>query len=219
MALDGMERLLKEHFPGKKVHLIRFADDFLVTADSQETALQCKELIAEFLHERGLELSEEKTKVVHINEGFDFLGWNFRKYKGKLLIQPSKKAIAAIIDKVRGIIKSAKTWKQEDLIKTLNPVIKGWAMYHRTVSASVTFGKLDWIVRNMLKRWAKRRHNNKGKKWIANKYWHQTFSRKQVFKTSTLTLENFSDTKIQYRKFIKLDANPFIDTDVPLLRP
>ena len=219
MALDGMERMLKEHFPGNKVHLIRFADDFLVTADSQETALQCKELITEFLHERGLELSEEKTKIVHINEGFDFLGWNFRKFKGKFLIQPSKKAIAAIIDKVRVIIKSAKAWKQEDLIKALNPVIKGWAMYHRTVSASMTFGKLDWVVRNMLWRWAKRRHNNKGKRWIARKYWHPTLTRKQVFRTSTLTLENFSNTKIQYRKFIKLDANLFIDTEYFENRP
>jgi len=189
MALDGMERMFKEHFPGKKVHLIRFADDFLVTADSQETALLCKELISGFLHERGLELSEEKTKIVHINDGFDFLGWNFRKFKGKLLIQPSKKAIAAIIDKVRTIIKSAKAWKQEDLIKALNPVIKGWAMYHRTVSSSMTFGKLDWIVRNMLWRWAKRRHNNKGKIWIARKYWHPTLTRKQVFKPLLLLLK------------------------------
>ena len=86
MALDGMERLLKEHFPGKKVHLVRFADDFLVTADSQETALQCMETITEFLNERGLELSEEKTQIVHINDGFDFLGWNFKKFRGKLLI-------------------------------------------------------------------------------------------------------------------------------------
>ena len=213
MALDGIERLLEEHFPGKKVHLVRFADDFLVTADSQETALLCKAIIVEYLNERGLELSEEKTKIVHINDGFDFLGWNFRKFKGKLLIQPSKKAIAAIIDKLRGIIKSAKAWKQADLIKALNPVITGWAMYHRTVSSSMTFGKLDWIIRNMLWTWAKRRHNNKGKLWIARKYWQPTLSRKQVFKTQNLILENFSNTKIRYRKFIKLEANPFIDTE------
>lgn len=132
MALDGMERLLKEHFPGKKVHLIRFADDFLVTADSQETALQCKETITEFLNERGLELSEEKTKIVHINDGFDFLGRNFRKFRDKGYVYDlRRKAIAAITQKLNpGIIKSAKTWKQDDLIKALNPVIRGWAMYH-----------------------------------------------------------------------------------------
>ena len=213
LALDGMERMLQEHLPGKKIHLIRFADDFLVTADSQEIALQCKETIAEFLKERGLELSEEKTKIVHINDGFDFLGWNFRKFKGKLLVQPSKKAIAAIIDKLRGIIKSAKAWTQANLIKAINPVIRGWANYHQTVSASTTFGKLDWIVWNMLWTWAKRRHNNKGKRWIYRKYWKSSLTRKAVFKTSNHTLVNFSNTKIRYRKFIKLDANPFIDAE------
>ena len=212
MALDGMEQILKERFPGKKVHLIRFADDFLVTAESKETAAQCKLVIIDFLKERGLELSEEKTRIVHIDDGFDFLGWNFRKFKGKLLIKPSKKAIAAITHKLSEVIKSAKAWKQEDLIKKLNPIIRGWAMYHKTVSSSVTFQKLDWILRNMLWTWAKRRHNNKGKKWIARKYWQPTLTRKSVFKTASVTLANFSDTKIQYRRFLKLDKNPFIDS-------
>lgn len=213
MVLDGLEHVLHEHFRGKKVNLIRFADDFLVSAESQEVAHQCKEIITEFLKKRGLELSEEKTSIVHINDGFDFLGWNFRKFKGKLLIHPSKKAIAAITHKLSGIIKSAKVWTQQELIHALNPIIRGWAMYHRSVSASFILGKLDWIVREMLWIWAKRRHNNKGKGWIAKKYWQPSLNRKRVFKTSNLTLENFSNTKIRYRKFIKLDANPFIDTD------
>jgi RNA-directed DNA polymerase len=210
MALDGMEQVLKEHVPGKKVHLVRFADDFLVTAEFEEIAIQCKQVIIGFLKERGLELSEEKTRIVHINDGFDFLGWNFRKFKGKLLIRPSEKAIAAITDKLREIINSAKAWKQEDLIRKLNPVIRGWAMYHRTVSSSVTFEKLDWILWNMLWTWAKRRHNNKGKRWVARKYWQPTLTRKSVFKTARYTLENFSDTKIRYRKFLKLDKRPGI---------
>ena len=171
LTLDGMEQVLMKRVPGKKVHLVRFADDFLVTAESEETAIQCKQVIADFLKERGLELSEEKTRIVHISDGFDFLGGNIRKFKGKLLIQPSKKAIAAITQKLSEVIKSAKAWKQEDLIKMLNPIIRGWALYHRTVSSSITFGKLDWIVRNMLWKWAKRRHNDKGKRWIAGKYW------------------------------------------------
>jgi len=213
MALDGMEQVLKELFKGKKVNFIRYADDFLVTAESFEVAHQCKTIITEFLKERGLKLSEEKTRIVHISDGFDFLGWNFRKFRGKILIQPSKKAIAAITQKLSGIIKSAKAWKQDDLIRALNPIIRGWAMYHSTVSSSRTFSKLDWTVNNMLWTWAKRRHNNKGRKWVVRKYWHPTLTRKFVFKTSNLTLENFSNTKIRYRKFLKLDANPFIDTD------
>ena len=161
MALDGMELLLKERIPGHKVHLIRFADDFVVTTESKEIAEQCKYIVVEFLKERGLKLSEEKTKIVHIDDGFDFIGWNFRKFKGKLLIQPSKKAIVAIVGKISEVIKSAKAWSQKKLIRMLNPIIRGWALYHRTVCASRVFSKLDWIVRGMSWTWAKRRHNNK----------------------------------------------------------
>lgn len=219
MALDGMEQVINERFQGKKVHLIRFADDFLITAESEETATRCKQVITEFLKERGLELSEEKTSIVHINDGFDFLGWNFRKFKGKLLIKPSKKAINAITCKLSEAIKSAKAWTQEDLIKLLNPIILGWVAYHKTVSSSATFAKLDWLIRNMLWTWAKRRHNNKGRRWVARKYWQPTLNRKSVFKTASITLANFSDTKIQYQKFLKLDKNPFIDIDYFEKRP
>lgn len=213
MALDGMEALLNDHFQNLKVHLIRFADDFVVTAESKEIAEKCKEIIIEFLKERGLELSEDKTKVVHIDDGFDFIGWNFRKFAGKLLIRPSKKAVAAVIEKLREIIKSAKAWTQDQLIERLNPVIQGWAMYHRHVVSCVVFKKLDWTLRNMLWTWAKRRHGNKTIGWIVRKYWQPTLNRQQVFKAGNTTLRNFLDTKIKYRKFLRLDANPFLDKD------
>lgn len=213
LALDGMESLLNERIPGHKVHLIRFADDFVVTAESKEIAEQCKHIIVEFLKERGLKLSEGKTRIVHIDEGFDFLGWHFRKFKGKFLIQPSKKAIAAIVGKMSAVIKSAKAWSQEKLIRILNPIIQGWTLYHRTVSASRVFNKLDWVIRGMLWTWAKRRHTNKGKKWISMKYWQSTLSGKQIFQTDSTALQNFSDTKIRYRTFLKLDMNPFLNKD------
>lgn len=85
MALDGIYAILKERFKGKKVHYVRYADDWIVTTESREMAEEVKTVITRFLAERGLSLSEEKTKIVHINEGFDFLSWNFRKYSGKLL--------------------------------------------------------------------------------------------------------------------------------------
>lgn len=133
MALDGMERLLWGRFgkPGSrtsmknKVNLIRYADDFVITGASKEVLEEAKVLIEEFLKERGLSLSPEKTKIVHIEEGFDFLGWNVRKYDGKLLIKPAKKNVQAFLRKIRGIIKANKQAKQENLIGMLNPVIQG----------------------------------------------------------------------------------------------
>ena len=123
MALDGIEKMLDEMFPKMKVHFIRYADDFLVTAPTREIAEDIRECIEIFLVERGLELSESKTLITHIDNGFDFLGWNFRKYSGKFIIKPSRKSIEKITDKMREIVHKAAAWTQEDLIKALNPVI------------------------------------------------------------------------------------------------
>jgi len=127
MALDGIEKILLERFPKTKVHLIRYADDLLVTAPSKEIAEAVREILGNFLAIRGLELSPEKTVITHIDDGFDFLGWNFRKYKGTLLIKPSQKSIKSITQKLKTTVSKAKVRTQDELIKTLNPVIRGWA--------------------------------------------------------------------------------------------
>ena len=101
---------------------MKYADDFIVTARTIEIAEEAKALIGNFLKQRGLELSNEKTQITHINDGFDFLGWNIRKYNGKLLIKPSKKSIQKITRGISDIIRNGKTWTQQDLIKTLNPI-------------------------------------------------------------------------------------------------
>ena len=157
----------------------------MVTADSSETAYEIIELIQTFLDPRGLKLSEEKTLVTNINEGFNFLGWNFRKYKGKLLPKPSKDSQKEVIRKISDVISKAKAWDQDRLIRILNPIIRGWAQYHNHAVSSAVFSKLDDIVYNMLISWAKRRHSNKSLNWIMTKYWHKSGNRKYVFCTET----------------------------------
>ena len=231
MTLDGMEMAIasryhvgkngvidKTRFNPEKVHFVRYADDFIVTATSKETAKEIVELIRRFLDERGLELSEEKTRITYIDDGFDFLGWNFRKYKGKLLIKPSKKSIERVTRKIGDVIKNGKAWKQENLINSLNPIILGWSNYHRSVVSSGVFNKLDEIVWNMLWRWAKRRHPNKSRTWVANKYWHTEGTRNWVFSTGKYRLRRFSDTKIVRHISLKLDKNPYLDYEYFNLR-
>jgi len=222
MTLDGIERAISEkYYTGKswkscnrkKVNFLRYADDFIVTADSEETAKEIRELIYVFLKERGLELSEEKTLITHIDQGFDFLGWNFRKYKGKLLIKPSRKSIENVKHKISDMIKKGKAWKQEDLIGALNPIITGWTNYHRSVVSKETFSKLDYIVWNMLWRWAKRRHPKKSRSWVASRYWHSEGTRNWVFSTKKNKLKLFSDTKIVRHTRLKLDRNPYLDKE------
>jgi RNA-directed DNA polymerase len=218
MALDGIEKILSDKFPEKKVYFIRYADDFLVTAPTKELAEEAREIIRKFLKERGLELSEDKTMITHIDKGFDFLGWQFRKYAGVLLIKPSRSSIESICRKVYGIIHTGRSWTQDRLIQTLNPVITGWTQYHRHIVAKETFRKMDFYLWLTLWQWAKRRHHGKGHKWIVNRYWHTEENRNWVFRTKTCTLTQFADTKICRHCMPKLDANPFLDRNYFLER-
>ncbi len=224
MTLDGIEEILTDKYhkskSGKlngaqasknKVNFARYADDFIVTAKTEVIAKEVKELIKNFLKNRGLELSDEKTLITHIDTGFDFLGWNFRKYNGKLLVKPSKKSIDKVTEKISNTIKQGKAWTQEALIDTLNPIITGWANYHQPVVSKRIFNKIDSTIWNMLWNWAKRRHPEKSKPWIADKYWHEVGNRNWVFSTGSKQLKNLSDTKIVRHINLKLDKNPYLD--------
>ena len=170
-----------------------------------------REIIRDFLTIRGLELSLEKTLITHIDDGFDFLGWCFRKYKGKLLIKPSEKSIKSITQKLKTRVSYAKSWTQDELIKNLNQIIRGWANYHRHIVAKDTFQKLDSYTWKITWRWGERRHPNKGRKWIFQKYWIPEGSRKWVFQTKETKLLKFSDFQIRRHSMSKLDANPYLD--------
>src|SRR6266699_1293278 len=144
MTLDGLEKVLREKFPkhprggsNEKINFVRFADDFIVTGKSKEILEnEVKPLVEQFMKERGLTLSQEKTLITHIENGFDFLGQHLRKYNGKLLIKPSKKNIHTFLEGIRKIIKENKQATAGNLIAQLNPKIRGWANYHRHVVSS-----------------------------------------------------------------------------------
>jgi RNA-directed DNA polymerase len=132
MALDGLQTRLLRRFKGQRVYLVRYADDIIITGMTQAVlADEVKPVVSAFLKERGLELAEEKTRIVHIDDGFDFLGFNFRKHHGKLLIKPEKANIAAVKEKLQAIIKDSAALPQASLLQRLNPVIRGWAAYFR----------------------------------------------------------------------------------------
>ncbi len=182
MTLDGLESELKKFRAQDRVHMVRYADDFIITGNSNELLVdEVKPLVEQFLSARGLELSPEKTGITHIDKGFDFLGVNVRKYNGKLLIKPSKKNVKALLDKVRDTIKDNKTAKQINLINLLNPIIRGWANYHKSVVAKETFKRVDSEIWQSLWQWAKRRHPDKSPVWIKEKYFKTTGNRNWVF--------------------------------------
>jgi RNA-directed DNA polymerase len=226
LALDGLEALLKEHYPsttrrGKqaKVNLVKYADDFIISGSSFELLEQeVKPLVEQFLRERGLELSPEKIRITHIEDGFDFLGQNVRKYAGKLLIKPARKNVKAFLGKVRQIVKANKQATAANLIAQLNPMIRGWANYHQHVVSKKTFHQVDTAIFNVLWAWAKRRHPNKPRRWVVDKYFQPRHGRTWTFvgtrvdrkgKPYELTLVRAGDTPIKRHVKVKGAANPY----------
>lgn len=230
LTLDGMERLVKSRFPSsrpkgtkgkwqtKKVNLVRYADDFIVTAADKETLLEVKAMLMAFLAERGLELSEEKTLVTHITEGFDFLGFNIRKYNGKLIIKPSKKSQERLVEKLHeSIFRWNKTATQQALIDQLNPILCGWANYFRHVCSKEVFCKIDHIIVNQLMRWGYRRHPRKKRHWTNRRYfisdgrnrWTFGFKYTEDGKEKTYSLLRLADIPIARHVKVKAEANPF----------
>jgi RNA-directed DNA polymerase len=233
-ALDGLERLLQEKFPAGKrlkslggekpcVHLVRYADDFVITSKSKELLEgEIKLLVEQFLQERGLELSPKKTVITHVEHGFDFLGQNVRRYpNGKLLIKPSKKNVGTFLNGIRRTIKAAHGVSAADLIDQLNPKIRGWANYHRHVVSKRTFGSVDHTIFSNLSQWARRRHPNKPPRWIKLKYFERRRDRDRVFFGETcddegrpkkVWLFHAQSTPIKRQVKVKGEANPYDPT-------
>jgi RNA-directed DNA polymerase len=176
-------------------------------------------ILRDALAKVGLELSSTKTKITHIDEGFDFLGFNVRKYKnGKLLIKPAKANIKRFLQEIRTTIKKGVALPTDQLIHTLNSRLTGWVNYYRTSVASDVFATVDHEIFQALMRWACKRHARKGKKWIVKKYFTRLGGDNWRFhcmikgkngKTKPLHLKNATDTKIRRHVKIKSEATPF----------
>lgn len=189
MTLDGLEPAIMKRVPKTaKVHVIRYADDFIVTGDSKEILQDIvMPAIQDFLQQRGLNLSAQKTRITRIEDGFDFLGQNLRKHGDKLIISPSKSSVKAIVAKTKGIIKANLGHKTSKMIRQLNSAIRGWAYYHRHVCSKRIFAYVDSCIFKNLWRWLRRRHPNKRVEWIRKRYFRSVGSRNWVFFASQPT--------------------------------
>lgn len=230
MALDGLEGVLTAHFGQKntkksyqtKVNYVRYADDFIVTGISKELLVnEVKPVVEAFMAKRGLSLSQEKTVVTHISEGFDFLGQHVRKYDGKFLIRPAAKNVTVFLAKIRLLLNSNKTMPTHWVISKLNPMIRGWANYHRSIVAKETFNYVDYRIWRMLWQWCRRRHLNRRKRWIKGKYFKTVGKRNWVFQaplpdgSGLISLIYANDTPIRRHTKIKAAANPYDPTWEP----
>jgi len=229
LTLDGLQEMLsqlgvKRDRHGRvvanphKLNLIRYADDFIITGASREVLeQQVKPRVVAFLAARGLTLSEEKTTMTHVADGFDFLGQHIQKYRGKVLISLAKKNLNAFLTDVREVITTSSSVKAATLIQQLNLKIRGWANYHRHISAKKTFSRVDAAIQCALWRWAKRRHRAKSATWIRKRYWTSVGGRQSVFADRlddrVIPLRKASDTPIRRHRKIEHRRNPYAQED------
>jgi len=244
IALDGLEtELLSNHrqvkkskskeYKGKtyytnryypKFGYIRYADDFLVTAETKEDLEAILPEIKEWLKKRGLELNAEKTNIVNKRDGFNFLGFTIRSYSdGTTLCKPQKDKMIAKLREIRGWLKRHKTVKPEEVIKHLNPILRGWANYYRHCSSQEIFATFNHRIVQMLWQWCKRRHHRKHLKWVKNKYFtvlgndHWTFfadTKDRTGKRKRLYLKDVSDIPILRHTKVEGTASPDDPTKV-----
>jgi RNA-directed DNA polymerase len=222
MTLDGLELALRTVVPrtGAKVNMVRYADDFVITGSSrellEEIVLPC---VTAFMAERGLTLSPEKTHIVHIDQGFDFLGCNLRKYDGKLLIKPAKDKVLKFARTLRELIRSHVAASAGKLFQKLNDKLRGWGNYYKPWVAKGAFSYIDNEVFLALVRWMTCRHRNKSKAWCWNKYYRQQDGSPPGFhvlgvdrKTGAFKIiDLFRLKSIPIQRHVKLrgDAHPF----------
>lgn len=220
LTLTDLEQAVKNAAGSTdKVNIIVYADDFIITGASREILEnKVKPAVISFLAQRGLTLSEEKTHITHIDDGFDFLGFNVRKYGRKLLIKPSKENVKSFLEKLRNTIRNSGCATTAELIGQLNPKIRGWSNYYRHVVSKRTFSFVDNCIFRMLWNWTKRRHPNKNAQWRKQKYFRRRALQNWIFFAKTwdkdcnaviLDLAKAEKVKIKRHLKIKGDANPY----------
>jgi RNA-directed DNA polymerase len=225
VALHGLETALKQQIPNKtaKLTVVRFADDFVVLHQNLQVIEQCQQFIEQWLQPIGLELKPSKTRICHtLNNldgrvGFEFLGFEVRQYpvgkthskQGfKTLIKPSQKAIHRHLEQIRDIVDRHKAAPQFSLIHHLNGVIWGWSAYYASVCSKELYQRSDWSVWQKLWKWARRRHPNKSRGWVANKYWRRIQGRR-VFASPVNQLRLHRDYPIRRHLKVKGTKSPF----------
>ena len=224
VALHGMEQAAGVRYhppshrdagtavPGSPV-LIRYADDLLALCHSSDQAEQVKARLAEWLGPRGLAFNEDKTRVVHLDQGCDFLGFNVRRYNGKLLIKPSKAALVRLRKRLSAEMRALRGLNAEAVLTSLNPIIRGWSAYYRHAVASREFNDLDDYMWKLTYKWVKHTHPHKPKRWIISRYFgpfHPTRRDKWVFgdRETGAYLLKFSWTPIVRHVMVKGWASP-----------
>jgi len=223
VALHGMEKAAGVRYRTVGIHagktmagspvVVRYADDLVAMCVSREQAEEVKARLATWLAPRGLAFNEDKTRVVHLDDGFDFLGFNVRRYRDKLLIKPSKAAMRRLRKRLAAEMLALRGANAKAVLQRLNPIIRGWSAYYRSVVSSRAFATLDSYMWKLTYKWVKHNHPNKSRHWVVHRYF-DSFNRSRqdrwVFgdRDSGAYLLKFAWTRIVRHQMVPGSASP-----------
>ena len=203
VALTCLDEMITERYPTRKRDLpivVRYADDFIIVAKTKQQAKDIRKQVKIFLKEMvGVELSDNKTLITEINSGFDFLGFNFKKYQDKLLITPSKDNIKGVKLKITEVVKKLSGLSIDVIIPRLNPILIGWGNYYRHCSSKRIYTKIDDYVWQKMWQWTKKKHPTG-----SGKYRRDRYLKEWRFYDRETGLEIVKLRKIPIRRFIKV---------------
>ena len=233
IALHGLETEISQGYYlryGNYPQVVRYADDFVILCPTLQQVTKAREQAETWLKAIGLEMKPSKTRITHTlethegNWGFDFLGFQVRQYRVgkyrtgkdthgkplgfKTLIKPNREAQTRHLRTLKRIIREERGAPQEGLISHLNPVIRGWTYYHRTMVASRCFSKMAWMTARMLWQWATWRHSGKGTGWVYKRYWRRVEIHDE-FRTEKAQLYVHTRTKIRRHVKVEGQASPY----------
>ena len=228
VALTSLDNFCLEQYGTNTISrqtnpIVRYADDFVIVCKSKRMAEKIKAEVAEHLKkEIGLTLSEEKTSITHITKGFNFLGFNIRKYPDhhsekkpkservwsdyKLFVKPQKEKIEELLRNCKEVLDNNKIAKQDNVIHFLNPKLKGWAMYYRFVVSKQVFAKIDHLLWLKLYRWANRRHPNKNKGWVIRKYFSRVGNFSKAFRDKETNSYIYRISLLPIKRFVIVNS-------------
>lgn len=207
VALHGLQQKL-----GPTYGCVVYADDLIVCASTREKIEAAKSIIEEWLLPRGLTLHLEKTRIVHIDDGFNFLSFSIRRYKGKCLIKPQKEKVLNFLAKLRLWLNKHKQAAAENVIKHFNQILPGWSNHYSHVVSKQVLSYVSYGIWKMLWKWCLRRHPNKGKRWVAKKYFGQHKTAGWKFQANDghkiIYLFDVSSVRIERHVKVKGSASP-----------
>ncbi len=195
---------------GNKLGFIRYADDFAVTSKTKEQLDKVKPAIEDWLAERGLTLHPDKTQIVKVSDGFNFLGFNIRTHRGSCFTTPQKDKVLSLLRRLRKWLKDNKTELPENVIRHFNPILRGWCNYYKTGASSRVFGYVRHQIWKMLWKWCLARHPNKNQAWVRDKYFAHingdswTFHTTVPFKVGPKVIHIFQMGRVKIERHVKV---------------